>query len=36
METTIEAHSDGEVEDVFVAEKSFVEAGTVLVKMKAE
>ncbi|HRG91092.1 MAG TPA: hypothetical protein PLW44_18845, partial [Chitinophagales bacterium] len=36
METTIEAHSDGEVEEVFVAEKSFVEAGTVLVKMKAE
>lgn len=35
METTIEAHSDGEVEEVFVAEKSFVEAGTVLVKMKA-
>lgn len=36
METTIEAHSDGEVEDVFVAEKNFVEAGTVLVKMKSE
>ncbi|HLP50729.1 MAG TPA: biotin/lipoyl-containing protein, partial [Chitinophagales bacterium] len=36
METTIEAHSDGEVEEVFVAEKNFVEAGTVLVKMKAE
>ncbi len=36
METTIEAHSDGEVEEIFVGEKSFVEAGTVLVKMKAE
>ncbi len=36
METTIEAHSDGEVEEVFVAEKNFVEAGTVLVKMKTE
>jgi acetyl-CoA carboxylase biotin carboxylase subunit len=35
METTIEAHSDGEVEEVFVAEKNFVEAGTVLVKMKS-
>lgn len=35
METTIEAHSDGEVEEVFVAEKNFVEAGAVLVKMKS-
>ena len=35
METTIEAHSDGEVEEVFVVEKNFVEAGTVLVKMKS-
>jgi len=34
METTIEAHSDGEVEEVFVTEKSFVEANTVLLKMK--
>ncbi|MDB5281283.1 MAG: 3-methylcrotonyl-CoA carboxylase [Bacteroidota bacterium] len=34
METTIEAHSDGEVEEIFVAEKSFVEANTVLLKMK--
>lgn len=34
METTIEAHSDGEVEDVFVSDKNFVEAGTVLLKMK--
>ncbi len=35
METTIEAHSDGEVEEVFVVEKAFVEADTVLLKMKA-
>lgn len=35
METTIEAHSDGEVEEIFVSEKSFVEANTVLLKMKA-
>lgn len=35
METTIEAHSDGEVEEVFVSEKSFVQADTVLLKMKA-
>lgn len=34
METTIEAHSDGEVEEVFVAEKAFVEADTILLKMK--
>jgi acetyl-CoA carboxylase biotin carboxylase subunit len=34
METTIEAHSDGEVEEVYVAEKLFVEADTVLLKMK--
>ena len=34
METTIEAHADGEVEEVFVAEKLFVEADTVLLKMK--
>ena len=34
METTIEAHSDGEVEEVFVQEKTFVEAGTVMIKMK--
>lgn len=34
METTIEAHTDGEVEEVFVSEKSFVEADTVLLKMK--
>ncbi len=36
METTIEAHTDGEVEEVFVGEKNFVEAGTVLLKMKSE
>jgi acetyl-CoA carboxylase biotin carboxylase subunit len=36
METTIEAHADGEVEEVFVAEKLFVEADTVLLKMKEE
>jgi acetyl-CoA carboxylase biotin carboxylase subunit len=35
METTIEAHTDGEVEEIFVAEKTFVEADTVLLKMKA-
>ncbi len=34
METTIEAHSDGEVEEVFVVEKSFVDANAVLIKMK--
>ncbi|MCW3127657.1 MAG: carbamoyl-phosphate synthase subunit [Bacteroidetes bacterium] len=34
METTIEAHSDGEVEEVFVTDKLFVEADTVLLKMK--
>lgn len=34
METTIEAHTDGEVEEVFVIEKLFVEADTVLLKMK--
>ncbi len=34
METTIEAHTDGEVEEVFVTEKAFVEANTLLLKMK--
>lgn len=34
MESTIEAHSDGEVEEVFVAEKLFVEASTALLKIK--
>lgn len=32
METTIEAHSDGVIEEVFVAEKAFVEADTLLLK----
>lgn len=35
METTIEAHSDGEVEEIFVEEKSFVEAGAVIIKIKS-
>lgn len=35
METSIEAHSDGEIEEVMVEEKAFVEADTVLLKMKA-
>ncbi len=35
METSIEAHSDGEIEEVMVEEKSFVEADTILLKMKA-
>ncbi len=35
METTIEAASDGEVEEVYVIEKSFVEAGAELLKLKA-
>jgi acetyl/propionyl-CoA carboxylase alpha subunit len=34
METTIEAHEDAEVEEVFVTDKQFVEAGTLLIKMK--
>ncbi|MBK9792606.1 MAG: acetyl-CoA carboxylase biotin carboxylase subunit [Sphingobacteriales bacterium] len=34
MESTIEAHTDGEVEEVYVADKQFVEAGTLLLKMK--
>ena len=34
METTIEAHSDGEVQEIFVTEKSFVEANAVLLKVK--
>ncbi len=36
MESTIEAHSDGEVEEVYVTDKQFVEAGTLLLKMKEE
>ena len=34
MENTIEAHTDGEVEEVYVGNKQFVEAGTLLLKMK--
>lgn len=34
METTIEAHEDAEIEEVFVTDKQFVEAGTMLLKMK--
>lgn len=36
MESTIEAHTDGEVEEVYVHDKQFVEAGTLLLKMKDE
>jgi biotin carboxyl carrier protein len=36
MESTIEAHTDGEVEEVYVSDKQFVEAGTLLLKMKEE
>jgi acetyl/propionyl-CoA carboxylase alpha subunit len=36
METTIEAHTDGEIEEVFVTDKLFVEADTLLLKMKEE
>lgn len=34
MESTIEAHTDGEVEEVYVTDKQFVEAGTLLLNMK--
>lgn len=34
MENTIEAHEDGEIEEVYVIDKQFVEAGTLLLKMK--
>lgn len=34
MENTVMAHSDGTVEALFVNEKSFVQADTVLLKMK--
>ena len=34
MESTIEAHTDGEVEEVYVSDKQFVEAGILLLKMK--
>jgi acetyl-CoA carboxylase biotin carboxylase subunit len=33
MENTIEADEDGEVEEVYVQEKAFVEAGTLMLKM---
>ena len=36
METTIEAHTDGEVEEVFVTDKLFVEADTILLNMKED
>ncbi len=36
METTIEAHSDGIVEEIFIIEKSFVEANTVLLKISGK
>lgn len=36
METTIEAHSDGIVEEIFITEKSFVEANTILLKISSQ
>ena len=36
MESTIEADADGEVEEIYVTDKQFVEAGTLLLKMKGE
>ncbi len=36
METTIEAHSSGTVEEIFIAEKSFVEANTILLKISSK
>src|SRR5690606_24635921 len=33
MENTIEAHEDGTVEEVYVTEKGFVEADSLLVKI---
>jgi acetyl/propionyl-CoA carboxylase alpha subunit len=36
MESTIEAQADGEVEEIYVNDKQFVEAGTLLLKMKEE
>ena len=35
MENAIEAHADGVVEEVFVEEKAFVEADTLLLKIKS-
>ncbi len=34
MENTIEAHEDGIVEELYISEKQFVEANTLLLKMK--
>jgi len=34
MENTIEAHTDAEIEEIYVADKQFVESGTLLLKMK--
>jgi acetyl-CoA carboxylase biotin carboxylase subunit len=36
MESTIEAQKDGEVEEIYVSDKQFVEAGTLLIKMREE
>lgn len=36
METTIEAHTDGIVEEIFITEKSFVEANTILLKISSQ
>jgi len=33
MENTIEAFEDGTVEEIYVADKQFVEADTLLVKL---
>ncbi|MEZ5035853.1 MAG: acetyl-CoA carboxylase biotin carboxylase subunit [Chitinophagales bacterium] len=34
MENTIEAHTDGEIEEIYVTDKQFVESGTLLLKIK--
>ena len=36
MENTIEAHTDGIVEEVYMTDKQFVEGGTLLLKMKED
>lgn len=36
METAIEAHADGVVEEIWVSEKNFVEANTALLKLKEQ
>ncbi|MBK9353572.1 MAG: hypothetical protein IPN09_06280 [Bacteroidetes bacterium] len=36
MESTIEAQADGELEEIYVSDKQFVEAGTLLLKMKED